>query len=240
VAQAGRRLASGKTKDVYQLEDPSLVLITFRDDITALDGRRRSLLVGKGEVNAEVTARLMRVLEASGIATHFVEYRPPRSIVAKRLAMIPVEVVCRSVAAGHLVERLPFKEGEVLSPPVVEFYLKDDARGDPMVNHRHLAALGLATLDEAELMEEAALKANEALKAFLAHRSLVLLDFKVEFGRAGDGSLLVGDELDPDCMRLRDARTGRVLDKDLYRQGRPLEEVLEAYLECRRRIVEGG
>jgi len=154
--------------------------------------------------------------------------------------MIPVEVVCRNVATGQLVKRLPFKEGGGRDPPVVELYLKDDERGDPMVNHRHLAALGLATLDEARLMEEAALKANEALKGFLASRGLDLLDFKVEFGRAGDGSLLIGDELDPDCMRIRDARTGRALDKDLYRRGRPLEEVLEAYLECRRRIVEGG
>ena len=238
--QVGELIASGKTKDVYRLEDPSLVLITFRDDVTALDGRRRDQLPGKGEVNAEITARLMKVLEASGIPTHFVEFRPPRSIVARKLSMMPLEVVCRNVAAGHLVKRLPFKEGEVLDPPIVEFFLKDDARGDPMLNHHHLAALRIATRDEAALMEEAVLKVNDSLRRFLASKGLNLLDFKVEFGRTSDGLILVGDELDPDCMRIRDQATGRILDKDLYRQGRPLSEVVEAYLECRRRIVEGG
>ncbi|MCX8204757.1 MAG: phosphoribosylaminoimidazolesuccinocarboxamide synthase [Candidatus Nezhaarchaeota archaeon] len=235
-----KRLASGKTKDVYELEDPSLVLITFRDDVTALDGRRRDYILSKGEVNAEITAKLMSVLESHGVATHFVKLSPPRSIVAKKLSMIPVEVVCRNIATGHLVKRLPFKEGEVLDPPIVELFLKDDERGDPMVNPRHLAALRVATMEECRVMEEVALRVNEVLKEFLASKSLKLLDFKIELGRAKGGELLIGDELDPDCMRIRDAKTGRVLDKDLYRQGRPLSEVMEAYLESRRRIVEGS
>ncbi len=233
------KIASGKTKTVYKLEDPSLVLIEFRDDVTALDGRRRDLIEGKGAINAAITAKLMQVLNSHGIPTHFVEFRSPSSIVAKKLSMIPLEVVCRNIAAGHLVKRLPFKEGSPLDPPIVEFYLKDDERGDPMVNARHIVALKLASFDEVAFMEETTLKVNEALKSFLASRGLTLIDFKIEFGRDPSGNLIIGDELDPDCMRIRDVSTGRVLDKDLYRQGKPLNEVLEAYLECRRRIVEG-
>lgn len=236
----GPKIASGKTKEVYELDDPSLVLIRFKDDVTALDGRRRDVIEGKGAINAAITARLMEVVASHGVPTHLVEYRPPSAIVARRLSMIPLEVVCRNIAAGHLVKRLPFKEGDVLDPPIVEFYLKDDERGDPMVNARHIVALKLASFDEVSLMEEMALRVNEALKSYLSSRGLTLVDFKVEFGRDHSGRLVLGDELDPDCMRIRDAATGKVLDKDLYRQGRPLDEVLNAYLECRRRIVEGA
>ncbi len=238
--KVGAKIASGKTKNIYELNDPSLVLIEFRDDVTALDGRKRDFIAGKGAINAAITAKLMEVLNTSQTPTHFVKLEPPSAIIAKRLRMLPLEVVCRNIAAGHLVKRLPFKEGDLLDPPIVEFYLKDDERGDPMVNKRHMAALGLATPSEAEYMEEATLKANEVLKRFLASRELTLIDFKLEFGKLPNGSLIIGDELDPDCMRIRDSSTGRILDKDLYRRGSPLEEVLKAYLECKRRIVEGG
>lgn len=232
----GIKIASGKTKNVYETLDPSLVLIEFRDDITALDGRRRDLLEGKGSINAEVTSRLMSLLNSNGIPTHFVEFKPPSSILAKKLNMLPLEVVCRNISTGSLVKRLPFKEGETLNPPVVEFFLKDDARGDPMVNESHIAALKIASFKDVETMVETVLKVNEFLRNFLASRGMTLFDFKLEFGKLPEDMLIIGDELDLDCMRVRDVSSGRILDKDLYRRGLSLEEVLKAYLEFKRRI----
>ncbi|MEM2532763.1 MAG: phosphoribosylaminoimidazolesuccinocarboxamide synthase [Candidatus Nezhaarchaeales archaeon] len=231
-------ISSGKTKNVYSSNDPNLVLIEFRDDVTALDGRKHDVLKGKGVINAAITAKLFTFLNASGFKTHYVGMAGDSLMVAHRLNMIPVEAVCRSIATGSLVKRLPFQEGVSLPIPLVEFYLKDDARGDPMINKRHMAALGLTTLKEADLIEDITLNVNETLKGFLARRGLKLLDFKLEFGRSPNGDLTIGDELDPDCMRLRDANSGAIMDKDLYRRGHSLAEVMEAYRECYRRIVE--
>jgi phosphoribosylaminoimidazole-succinocarboxamide synthase len=228
-------VAEGKTKLVYALDDPSLVLLRFKDQVTALDGKKRDVIPGKGALNASISAKLFQVLRRGGVENHYVETYDESSLVVKRLQMIPVEVVCRNVATGSIVKRLPVSEGTVFDPPIVEFFLKDDARGDPMINESHMRALKLASKSEVEQMVEATLKANEVLRRFLESRGMVLLDFKLEFGR-GDGGILVGDELDPDCMRVRDASTGKVLDKDLYRKGASLEEVKRAYEEFYGRI----
>lgn len=228
-------VAEGKTKLVYALDDPSLVLLRFKDQVTALDGKKRDVIPGKGALNASISAKLFQVLRRGGVENHYVETYDESSLVVKRLQMIPVEVVCRNVATGSIVKRLPVFEGTVFDPPIVEFFLKDDARGDPMINESHMMALKLASKSEVEQMVEATLKANEVLRRFLESRGMVLLDFKLEFGR-GDGGILVGDELDPDCMRVRDASTGKVLDKDLYRKGASLEEVKRAYEEFYGRI----
>lgn len=228
-------VAEGKTKLVYALDDPSLVLLRFKDQVTALDGKKRDVIPGKGALNASISAKLFQVLRRGGVENHYVETYDESSLVVKRLQMIPVEVVCRNVATGSIVKRLPVSEGTVFDPPIVEFFLKDDARGDPMINESHMRALKLASKSEVEQMVEATLKANEVLRRFLESRGMVLLDFKLEFGR-GDGEILVGDELDPDCMRVRDASTGKVLDKDLYRKGASLEEVKRAYEEFYGRI----
>jgi phosphoribosylaminoimidazole-succinocarboxamide synthase len=228
-------VAEGKTKLVYALDDPSLVLLRFKDQVTALDGKKRDVIPGKGALNASISAKLFQVLRRGGVENHYVETYDESSLVVKRLQMIPVEVVCRNVATGSIVKRLPVSEGTVFDPPIVEFFLKDDARGDPMINESHMMALKLASKSEVEQMVEATLKANEVLRRFLESRGMVLLDFKLEFGR-GDGGILVGDELDPDCMRVRDASTGKVLDKDLYRKGASLEEVKRAYEEFYGRI----
>ena len=229
-------IAEGKTKLVYALDDSSLVLLRFKDQVTALDGKKKDVIPGKGALNASISARLFEVLKRGGVDNHYVETYDESSIVVKKLKMIPAEVVCRNVATGSIVKRLPVSEGTVFDPPVVEFFLKDDARGDPMINESHMIALKLATKSEIEQMTEAILKANEVLRKFLESRGMALLDFKLEFGRV-DGWILIGDELNPDCMRIRDARTGEVLDKDLYRRGASLEEVKRAYEEFYRRIT---
>jgi phosphoribosylaminoimidazole-succinocarboxamide synthase len=228
-------VAEGKTKLVYALDDPSLVLLRFKDQVTALDGKRRDVIPGKGALNASISAKLFQVLKQGGVDNHYVETYDESSLVVKRLQMIPVEVVCRNVATGSIVKRLPVSEGTVFDPPVVEFFLKDDARGDPMINESHIVALKLASKSEVDQMVEVILKANEVLKKFLESKGMTLLDFKLEFGR-GEGGMLIGDELDPDCMRVRDSSTGKVLDKDLYRKGTSLEEVKRAYEEFSRRI----
>lgn len=233
----GGLIASGKTKLVYALDTPSLVLLRFKDDVTALDGRRRDTIAGKGALNAAISAKLFQVLREGGVENHFVEMLDESSMVVERLSMLPLEVVCRNVATGSIVKRLPIQEGAVFDPPIVEFFLKDDARGDPMLSEAHIVALKLASRGEVDEIITATLKANEVLKDFLSKRGLTLIDFKLEFGRK-EGKLMVGDELDPDCMRIRDSETGRILDKDLYRKGASLEEVKSAYEEVYRRIVE--
>ncbi|MHC1601082.1 MAG: phosphoribosylaminoimidazolesuccinocarboxamide synthase [Candidatus Nezhaarchaeales archaeon] len=235
--KVGELIASGKTKLVYSLDNPSLVLLKFKDDVTALDGKRRDVIVGKGALNAGISAKLFRLLKENNIDNHYVEMYDPTSLIVEKLEMIPVEVVCRNIATGSIVKRLPISEGTVFDPPIVEFFLKDDARGDPMITESHMTALKLASKSEVEKIVEMTLKTNEVLKSFLTSRGLTLIDFKLEFGRR-EGKIIIGDELDPDCMRIKDASTGRILDKDLYRKGATLEEVKKAYEEVYRRIVE--
>ncbi|MEM4575987.1 MAG: phosphoribosylaminoimidazolesuccinocarboxamide synthase [Candidatus Nezhaarchaeales archaeon] len=233
----GELISSGKTKLVYSLENPSLILLKFKDDVTALDGKKRDFIPGKGAINAGISARLFQLLSENKVDNHYVEMYDRASLIVKKLDMIPIEVVCRNIATGSFVKRLPVVEGTVLDPPVIEFFLKDDARGDPMINDWHIITLKLASRSEIDEMAKLTLKANEVLRDFLKGKGLVLLDFKLEFGRTADGKILIGDELDPDCMRLRDSSTGRILDKDLYRKGASLEEVKGAYEEVYRRIV---
>lgn len=232
----GELIASGKTKLVYSLDNPSLILLKFKDDITALDGKKRDVIVGKGALNAGISAKLFQLLKESNIDNHYVEMYDSTSLIVEKLEMIPVEVVCRNIATGSIVKRLPINEGTVFDPPIIEFFLKDDARGDPMITEYHMATLKLASKSEIEKIVEMTLKANDVLKRFLANRGLTLIDFKLEFGRR-NGRIVIGDELDPDCMRIRDSSTGEILDKDLYRKGATLESVKKAYEEVYRRIV---
>ncbi len=235
--KVGGLIASGKTKLVYSLDDPSLVLLKFKDDVTALDGKRKDTIIGKGALNAGISAKLFQVLKDGNIENHYVEMYDSTSLIVKKLEMIPVEVVCRNIATGSIVKRLPISEGTLFDPPIIEFFLKDDERGDPMITESHMIALKIASKSEIEKIVEMTLKANEVLKSYLSSRGLTLVDFKLEFGRR-EGEILIGDELDPDCMRIRDSRTGKILDKDLYRKGASLDEVKRAYEEVYRRIVE--
>ncbi|BFI73948.1 phosphoribosylaminoimidazolesuccinocarboxamide synthase [Sulfurisphaera ohwakuensis] len=230
------KLSEGKTKEVYAYDD-SRVLLKFKDSITAGDGARKDILEGKGILNAQTSAFLFRLLESKGIETHYIGMFDERTMIAKKLKMIPVEVVLRNIATGSIVKRLPIKEGEVFEPPIIEFFLKDDERHDPMLNYYHMEYLKLMARKEAEKIEEIMLKVNEILYPFFKSKKLLLYDFKLEFGRL-DGKLIIGDELTLDSMRIREEGSGRILDKDLYRKGADLETVKKAYEEFFKRISE--
>jgi phosphoribosylaminoimidazole-succinocarboxamide synthase len=229
------KIAEGKTKIVRPYKE-GYALLEFKDDITAGDGARHDVLQGKGVLNAQTSAYLFRVLEGKGVSTHYVGMYDERTMIVKYLKMIPVEVVLRNIATGSVVKRLPINEGERFDPPIIEFFLKDDSRHDPMLNYHHMEHLKLMTRKEAESVEEIMYRVNDALFPLLKSKGLILYDFKLEFGRLGD-ELVVGDEITLDSMRVREEGTGRVLDKDLYRKGADLETVRKAYEEFYRRLT---
>lgn len=232
------KISEGKTKIVYSAPKADRVLLKFKDDVTALDGEKHNLLPHKGVVNAAVTAKLFLLLNKNGVPTHYLRLREPSLMEVRRLKMIPVEVVCRNIAAGHLVKNFPmFKKGDRLREPIVEFYLKNDALHDPMLVDDHIVALELADRREIVKMKTLIKRVNRILRKFMAERGLTLVDFKLEFGRDARGNIVVGDELDIDSMRLWDAKTGASVDKDVYRQGASLESVEKTYLESYRYII---
>ncbi|MDI3317137.1 MAG: phosphoribosylaminoimidazolesuccinocarboxamide synthase [Bacillota bacterium] len=232
------QLYEGKAKIVFATGEPEVLRVEFKDDATAFNGAKRAQIAQKGELNREISALVFEALEARGIRTHFLGRLGRRSMRVRRLKMIPVEVVVRNVVAGSLAQRLGRAEGEVLARPVVEFFLKDDALGDPWINATHAQALGLATEEEMREVERLALAVDQALLPWLAERGLRLIDFKLEFGRAADGSLLLGDEITPDTCRFWDVETGERLDKDRFR--RDLGDVTGAYREVLRRLREAA
>lgn len=227
------KIDEGKTKIVYATEDPGVLEVYFKDDATALNGKKHENIEGKGEMNARITESLLRLLERGGVPTHFLRRLDERTHQVRRLEMIRVEVVLRNVLAGSLAKKLGRSEGEDLPFPVVEFYLKDDALGDPFVNDDHVVALGLVTRDEVARLKELARGVNGILKDFFAQKGIRLVDFKLEFGRA-DGTLYLGDEISPDTCRLWDIKTGERLDKDRFR--RDLGHVADAYSEVLKRV----
>jgi phosphoribosylaminoimidazole-succinocarboxamide synthase len=232
-------LSSGKTKTVTPADEASLVILTFRDDITAGDGKKHEVLQGKGKINAAITAKLYEIFTEHGIPNHLVKQTGDVQLLVKKLQMIPVEVVCRIRAAGHFIGiGKYFQNGEKLPFPIVEFYLKDDALHDPMLTDQHLILLKLTDPNEIEVMKQATLKAASILEKIFDDRNAILVDFKLEFGRDGKGALLIGDELSPDSWRLWDKATGDILDKDRFRKDLP--QIFElGYLEPYRRIVGG-
>lgn len=230
------QLAAGKTKTVSTSGEPGQVILEFRDDVTAGDGTKHSVLSGKGKVNAAITARLYAFLAGNGIPTHLIKQLDDTRLLVTKLEMIPVEVVCRIRAAGHFIgigQR--FKSGDRLPFQIVEFYLKDDAHHDPLVTDQHLKLLGLANDSEIEGMKQITLKAANLLERYFDERGAVLVDFKLEFGRAQGGKLMIGDELSPDSWRLWDKQTRDILDKDRFRKDLP--DIFElGYAEPYRRI----
>jgi len=230
------QLAAGKTKTVTSSTDPNNVVLTFRDDITAGDGKKHDVLPGKGKVNATITAKLYRILAGEGIPTHLLNVIDSNRLLVRKLEMIPVEVVCRIRAAGHFVGvGKYFRDGDKLPFPVVEFYLKDDAHHDPMLNDQHLELLRLSNTSEVEKMRKITLDAAHVLDSFFDDRGAILVDFKLEFGRDSEGNLMVGDELSPDSWRLWDKETREILDKDRFRKDLP--QIFElGYAEPLRRI----
>ncbi|QBS38161.1 phosphoribosylaminoimidazolesuccinocarboxamide synthase [Thermaerobacter sp. FW80] len=233
----GERLYEGKAKVVYATADPGLVRIYFKDDATAFDGRKRGTIGEKGRLNARIAAHLFQVVEAGGVPTHLVAVAGEQELLARRVAIIPLEVVVRNVVAGSLARRLGLAPGQVLEEPVLELYYKRDDLGDPLINRAHVRLLGIATAAELDRIEALALAVNRILRPYLAERDLILVDFKLEFGRSGD-DILLADEISPDTCRLWDRATGEPLDKDRFRHD--LGGVADAYAEVWRRLEARG
>jgi len=228
----------GKAKRVYATADPDLYRVEYKDDATAYNAAKRGTIAGKGEMNAAITATLMRHLETEGIRTHFVAQLGPNEQLVRRVEIVPVEVIVRNRAAGSFAARYGVEEGPDLDPIVIEWCLKSDALGDPPMNDATAVALGFATEDQLEALFEGAIAVNEALRPFFAERGLDLVDFKLEFGTDADGQLLLADEISPDTCRLWDLESGERLDKDRFR--RDLGGVEEAYREVARRVAQGA
>ncbi len=228
------QLYEGKAKKVYATEDPDLVIVSYKDDATALDGLKKGTIAGKGAINNRMSNFLMQLLEKEGIPTHFVEELSDRETVVKKVSIVPLEVIVRNVSAGHFAQRYGVPEGSVFDEPTFEFSYKNDDLHDPLLNDSHALALKLATRKEIDTIRAMALKVNEVLKAFFLGLNVRLVDFKLEFGRLADGSLVLADEISPDTCRFWDATTGEKLDKDRFR--RDLGGTEDAYNEMMRRV----
>lgn len=226
-------IAEGKAKKIYATSDPTKLIFYFKDDATAFNAQKRGTIESKGLLNQRITARMFELLRANGVDSHYVRTLSEREMLVERLEIIPVETILRNLVTGSCGKRLARTEGEELPRPIIEFCYKSDALGDPLINDDHAIAFGWAT--EAELAEirRQTLAVNAVLKPFLAERGILLVDFKLEFGRTPDGRVLLGDEICPDTCRFWDATTLKKLDKDRFRQD--LGEVSEAYQEIDRR-----
>ena len=227
---------SGKVKSVFTTDDEDKVIIEFRDDMTAGDGARKEVMSKKGAYNAVISAKIFKVLEENGVATQFIDLLEPNVMLAKKLEMIPIEVIVRNIATGSLVRKYPIEDGTRLEPPIVQMDYKDDEYHDPMLNDSIAKALGIATQEELDILTEKALKINDVLTKFFADAGIILVDYKVEFGKDADGNILLGDEISPDGCRLWDSETLEMLDKELFRKGKD-DEVMEAYVEVYNRVI---
>ena len=226
-------LYSGKAKSLFLTENPKLLVMEFRDDTSAFDGERIEKLDRKGMVNNRFNAFVLEKLESAGVATHFEKLLSDTESLVKCLEMIPVECVIRNIATGSLCKRYGIDDGLELDPPTFEFFLKDDARHDPLINDYHIQSFGWASPAEVEVMKKVTFRVNDVLGELFRSEGMILVDFKVEFGRFG-GELLLGDEFTPDGCRLWDMETRKKLDKDRFRRG--LGGVVEAYEEVAARL----
>ena len=229
------QLYEGKAKKVFATDDPTLVLVSYKDDATAFNGLKKGTIEGKGAINNRVTNHLMRLLEKNGVPTHLVRELSARETLVKKVAIVPLEVIVRNVAAGSLSKRLGLPEGTKLAKTMLEFCYKNDELGDPMVNDDHIAAMGWATEAEMQLIRRYSLKINQVLGEYLSDLGIELIDFKLEFGRTADGTLVLADEISPDTCRFWDTATHEKLDKDRFR--RDLGGVENAYHEILKRLL---
>ena len=228
------QLYEGKAKKVFATDDPDLVIVDYKDDATAFNGAKKGTIVGKGVINNKLTNYLMQQLEKEGVPTHFVEEISDRETVVKKVTIVPLEVIIRNISAGSFAKRYGVEEGIVFKAPTVEFSYKSDPLDDPLLNHYHALALGLATQEEIDQIIAMAFKVNDVLKAFFAEVGVTLVDFKLEFGKTSDGKIVLADEISPDTCRLWDSKTGEKLDKDRFR--RDMGGVEDAYQEIMRRV----
>ncbi len=232
------QLYEGKAKKVYATDDPGLVIVSYKDDATAFDGTKKGTISGKGSINNRITNFMMQKLSEQGIPTHYVCQLNDRETVVKKVRIIPLEVIVRNISAGHFSSRYGVEEGVVFETPILELSYKNDELHDPLLNDDHAVALKLANRRELAEIREYALKINEEMKAILQKAGVTLVDFKLEFGRLPDGSIVLADEISPDTCRFWDAETGKKLDKDRFR--RDLGDVEDAYLEMEHRLLKNG
>ncbi len=229
------QLYEGKAKKVYNTTDENYYIVSYKDDATAFNGLKKGTIEGKGSINNRVSNYLMSLLEKEGIPTHVVEQLNDRETVVKKVKIVPLEVIVRNIAAGSLSKRLGIPEGTPLASPVLEFCYKDDALGDPMVNDYHIYAMNIATPEELKVIADYSFRVNEFLIKFLAKCGIDLVDFKIEFGRTPDGTIILADEISPDTCRFWDSVTHEKLDKDRFR--RDLGGVEDAYHEILKRLL---
>lgn len=220
-------LYEGKAKRVYQTDDENLVWLEYKDSATAFNGEKKEQIMGKGKLNNEITSLIFSKLEKEGIASHFVKKLSETEQLVKKVRIIPLEVVVRNVAAGSFSKRLGIEEGNPLSKPLVEFYYKDDALGDPLITDDHIEELQVATKGEVALLKEKALHVNDVLSKLFLELNIRLIDFKLEFGKDAEGNIVLADEISPDTCRLWDSNTNEKLDKDVFR--RNLGSLTDAY-----------
>ena len=229
------QLYEGKAKKVFATEDPNLVIVDYKDDATAGDGAKKGTIRGKGVVNNKLSNNLMKMLAEQGVPTHFVQELSDRETLVKKVSIVPLEVIVRNVAAGSFSKRYGVEEGTIFKAPTLEFSYKNDDLHDPLINHYHALALELATQEEIDTISAYAFKVNEILSKYLLQFNIRLIDFKLEFGRLADGTIVLADEISPDTCRFWDATTGAHLDKDLFRRDLGGEE--EAYQEVMKRLL---
>ena len=229
------QLYEGKAKKVFATTDENLCIVSYKDDATAFNGEKKGTILGKGVINNRLTNRLMKLLEEQDIPTHLVEELSDRETLVKKVRIVPLEVIIRNISAGSFAKRYGVAEGIVFKSPTIEFSLKDDALGDPLINSYHALALGLATEAELQTITDYSFKINDILKAFMLEHGIELVDFKLEFGKLPDGTLVLADEISPDTCRLWDVKTHEKLDKDRFR--RDMGGVEDAYNEVMRRLI---
>ena len=230
------QLYEGKAKKVFATDDPEFLIVSYKDDATAFNGLKKGTIIGKGVINNRMSNLLMRRLEKAGIPTHFIKELSDRETLVKKVSIVPLEVIVRNIAAGSFSKRYGVEEGFVFETPTIEFSYKNDELGDPLMDEYHAIAMKIATEEEIETIKKYAFGINEQLKAFWAECGVILVDFKLEFGRLMDGTIVLADEISPDTSRLWDSKTGEKLDKDRFR--RDLGGVEDAYAEVMKRLTE--
>ncbi|RAZ66073.1 phosphoribosylaminoimidazolesuccinocarboxamide synthase [Planococcus maitriensis] len=220
-------LYEGKAKRLYQTDEQGILWVEYKDSATAFNGEKKEEISGKGRLNNQITSLLFGKLKEAGIASHFVKQLSEHEQLVREVSIIPLEVVVRNIVAGSMAKRLGLDEGQVIQRPVVEFYLKDDALGDPLITDDHIAMLELATENEVAALKDKARVINDVLIGFFQEIGVDLVDFKIEFGRDENGEILLADEISPDTCRLWDKETKQKLDKDVFR--RNLGNLTDAY-----------
>ena len=234
VMDKGAFIYEGKAKRLFETSDPNIVLIEYKDSFTAFNGEKKATMGGKGQLNNKISANIFIYLKENGIPVHFEQQLDDIHQLARRVTILPLEVVVRNITTGSICKRLGIEEGLRLPRPLVEFYYKEDALGDPIVTEDHALLFGWATAEDIAEIKKLTLRVNELLSAFFLEKGIVLVDFKLEFGKDAAGNILLADEVSPDTCRFWDQSTGNRLDKDRFRKD--LGNVLEAYEEIWRRL----